>query len=104
MVCMEDWLIYTRHCPRCEQGLCRIRTYTQEEKNRYFLLCDECDATWTNPDEMHIFKQSNTADAVCPNTDIPLWSSETHWATLLETIASGWFGHVYVHRNRAKKD
>ncbi len=55
-------------------------------------------------DELIRSPHLNARRPTCPNTEIPIWSDDTHWATLIETIEAGWYGHVYVDRLRNDKD
>ena len=89
---MSDRLFYVCQCPVCEQGLCRVRVSTTEEQASFgCVVCDECDATWTDPTLKERFKQPSPEFPVCPKCDVQLWGEQSRWADEVDLCLLGWF-------------
>jgi len=83
---------FVEHCPVCGQGLVRIRVCTNESGSLFgFVICDECDSTWTDPSMKTPYIQSNPEKPVCPQSGTALWSESSHWADKAEMSLLGWY-------------
>ena len=99
---MSGWLIYVRHCPVCGQGLARVRTHACGQDQRFCLVCDKCDSTWQTPTS-NIYTQVDPSHATFPETAISVWSGDSRWAGLVETIQAGWYGDVTIVRDNSTR-
>lgn len=108
-------LLYIRQCPVCEQGLVRPRicrstssevpedlesnpTFARlsEPKSVAVLLCDECDAAWTEPTLNERIRTKVNSDPACPQCHQSLWGPQSHWASLEEIYLLGWYNSIQV--------
>ncbi|MEO1618578.1 MAG: hypothetical protein AAFV88_22200 [Planctomycetota bacterium] len=85
-------------CPICEAGLCGIRIClgddpTEANPNRGFVMCDECEAVWLEPDttSQHVYVDPDTPR--CPVCQGGLWQT-SRWASKDEVSELGWCSHV----------
>ncbi|EFA81462.1 hypothetical protein PPL_05450 [Heterostelium album PN500] len=92
---------YPSLCPACE-GCCR-HFHTLADQS-IILYCEECDAIWTNPEDISVEKMSSMeADDLRDNDQM------LHWSTTAEVNNSLWagnivFGHVKkIHHNLLMK-
>jgi len=86
----ERLMYYVGICPQCEEGLLGIRVCGAQS----VVLCDECDALWSQPlaeDNQPLMMQ---ADPPCPECGASLWDEQAHWAERLEVENTGWWGQV----------
>lgn len=91
-------------CPICGGGLCGIRVCgfpAGDEQDRLntsplhgFIVCDECEAIWLQPDLTTIHQYPHAVDPQCPVCDGPLWGDQSRWADLQEVALLGWSHHV----------
>jgi len=82
-------------CPICGDGLCGIRIYQSDRDSTYGLIvCDECDAVWTEPDLSRKPYFPDSEDARSPMDGQPIWSPSSHWADLKECESLGWLGEI----------
>ena len=82
-------------CPSCGDGLGGIRIYTSGNGTTYpLVVCDECDAVWTEPDLSRRPTFPDPEDARSPIDGQPLWGADSHWADLAECAACGWLAQV----------
>ncbi|MCU0716373.1 MAG: hypothetical protein MUD03_09625 [Pirellula sp.] len=108
-------LLYIRQCPICEQGLARPRicrspaTQMQEKKepDQYIagsnnpnsvavVLCDECEAIWSDPTLNERIRTKADSDPACPQCHQSLWGPQSHWASLEEIYLLGWYNYIQV--------
>ena len=82
------------HCPICGGGLCGVRICagddpTEPLPGRGFILCDECEAVWMQPDvsSEHLYVDPETPK--CPICGGNLWRT-SRWATHDEIRQLGW--------------
>ena len=82
-------------CPICGDGLCGIRIYQTDSDSTYGLIvCDECDAVWTEPDLSREPYYPDSEDARSPIDGQPIWSPSSNWADLRECALLGWLGAI----------
>jgi len=82
-------------CPICGDGLCGIRIFTTAQNILYGLVvCDECEATWVEPDLSLKPYFPDSDDARSPLDSQPLWGSTSHWADLRECAQIGWLSAI----------
>jgi hypothetical protein len=82
-------------CPICGDGLCGIRTYESGHDSTYGLIvCDECDAIWTEPDLSAKPHFPDTEDERSPVDGQPIWGPTSHWADLNECARLGWLESI----------
>lgn len=81
-------------CPICGGGLCGVRVCsgddpTDASARKGFVMCDECEAVWLEPDiaSEHIYV--DPVDPICPICQGGLWST-SHWAHHDEIELIGW--------------
>ncbi|XZE34451.1 hypothetical protein SH501x_005271 [Pirellulaceae bacterium SH501] len=116
-------LLYIRQCPVCEQGLARPRicrppsprTASEKASNNAvsrqiepnsvaFVICDECDAVWTDPTFMERITTKVDSDPACPQCQEPLWGPQSHWATLEEIYLLGWYNYIQIASLQTESD
>ena len=81
-------------CPICEGGLCGIRVCTGDDPTvpiepRGFVLCDECEALWYEPDVRSEHGYVDPESPRCPVCNSGLWGG-SRWATRQEIETIGW--------------
>lgn len=90
-------LIYIESCPICGDGLCRIRVCITDQRLIGCVLCDECEAVWTDPSmEERISRKPDADDPQCPSCGLSLWSKNAHWANVGEVCLLGWYDRVRI--------
>lgn len=92
---MSTPLFSVGSCPVCGDGRCGIRIYHAELPRAYGLvICDECEAVWTQPDlsAKPVFAPSEEARS--PIDGWPLWDNKSHWADLQECGRLGWLSAI----------
>lgn len=78
-------------CPICGDGLCGVRIYQSDNDSTYgMVVCDHCDAVWTEPDLSAQPYFPDTEDERSPIDGQPIWGSASHWADLQECALLGW--------------
>ncbi len=100
-------IYYIDHCPVCEQGLVRVRVLVSEGELRGVCVCDECDATWSDPSLLHRLDVLTPSDLGLDNSsssdqttdpkdeeENDLWAPTSHWGTLDEIALLGWMNSV----------
>jgi hypothetical protein len=73
--------IHIGECPVCVNGLVRIRACQSKAGEKHlFAMCDECQATWLEPDtnSKRIFPDAE--NALCPICSQSLFGPQSHWA------------------------
>ncbi len=84
-------MYYICPCPVCEQGLCRVRVCEAEDRCFACVVCDECEAIWTDPTLEVRLPRSSEESPKCPNCDIEIWSESTRWADAADLCLLGWY-------------
>ena len=83
-------------CPICGGGLCGIRIVGDlpscENKRSFeaLIVCDECEAIWSEPDVSTVHRYPDLENAVSPVGGQPLWGEGSRWATAQDIEAIGW--------------
>ncbi|MEL6108238.1 MAG: hypothetical protein AAFU85_19605 [Planctomycetota bacterium] len=85
-------------CPVCEGGLCGIRICTgddptQKAPSAGFVMCDECEAIWLEPDLTAAPTYADPESPTCPIYHCGLWGG-TRWANREEVERLGWTSNV----------
>lgn len=96
-------------CPVCGDGLCGIRAYPTDDGSLYgLIICDECDAIWTEPDLSAKPYFPDAQDERSPIDAQPIWGATSHWADLRECALLGWLGAIdpilHCHGNQPGDD
>jgi hypothetical protein len=93
----DSKIIYVESCPICGDGLCRIRICISNQKVTGFVLCDECEAMWTDPFmQERVPTNSDETNPQCPSCGQSIWGQNSHWANIGEVCLLGWFDHVQM--------
>ncbi|TWT67351.1 HEAT repeat domain-containing protein [Allorhodopirellula solitaria] len=84
-------------CPICHDGLCAVRVYLNEQGQltHGLVVCDECDAIWTQPDlrSAHVYPDAESPQS--PVSGQPLFDPEhSRWATGDDVAALGWSAQI----------
>lgn len=83
--------IHVGECPVCVNGLCRIRTCCEPSGSTHFYaMCDECEATWLQPDTGTPKSFPDAEHPQCPICQAPLYGEQAHWALSEELSGSEW--------------
>ncbi len=90
-------------CPICGGGLCGVRVCgvsvpstdesveTAEQPQPHgFVICDECEAIWQEPDVSTVHQYPSVTDPKCPICSEPLWGQQGRWADAADLKALGW--------------
>ncbi len=78
-------------CPLCGCGLCGIRVCGMNTDHPHGLVvCDECEALWTEPDTTSEHQWRDAEDPRCPICNESLWSSNGRWALREDLERIGW--------------
>lgn len=78
-------------CPVCGGGRCGIRIYHAGTARAYGLvICDECEALWTEPDRMAEPIYAQSEQPCSPIDGWPLWDDRSDWADLAQVAQLGW--------------
>ena len=81
-------MYYVGHCRICGTGPLGLRACGNCEN--VIILCDECDAIWTDADLNAIPIYANQGELPCPECETSLIESPSHWATQTEIEAIDW--------------
>lgn len=91
----------TRHhvatCPICEDGLCGVRVYLDDESNvtHGLIVCDECEAIWLQPNVSGVHVYANSQSPLSPVSGQGLYDqSLSRWANRDDVAALGWSAAV----------
>ncbi len=81
-------------CPVCEAGLCGIRICTGDDPTTPaprggFVMCDECEAVWDQPDTSLQPSYLDPESPQCPICNAGLWNA-SRWADTNEIRMLGW--------------
>lgn len=83
-------------CPVCGGGLLGIRLCHGNVRQggdlaspHGLVICDECEAIWTEPDSQTAHQYPAAEDARCPICETQLWNG-SHWAGRDEVARLGW--------------
>lgn len=79
---------YAGFCRLCGTGPLGLR-FCGECEN-VVVLCDECDAVWTDADFTAPAILGDSEELNCPHCETSLLSNESHWATAEELLQSSW--------------
>lgn len=83
--------IHIGECPVCVNGLCRVRTCTNDGgEHHFYALCDECEATWTEPDTASQKTFPDAENPRCPICIADLFGPQAHWAHADELRGTRW--------------
>jgi len=94
---MSSQVIYVESCPVCGDGLCRIRICIHNQRMTGIVLCEECEAIWTDPAmRARVLATSDDDTPRCPDCDQSVWSGNSHWANVGEVCLLGWFDRVHI--------
>ena len=94
---MDSQIIYVESCPICGDGLCRIRICVLNQRISGMVLCDECDAMWTDPSmKQRVLNTCADSDPSCPSCGLSVWDEKMHWANVGEVCMLGWFDQVHI--------
>jgi hypothetical protein len=78
-------------CPICGCGLCGIRICgLGTERPHGLVVCDECEAIWTEPDTSVANLWRDPEDPRCPICQEPLWGAQSRWARREDLELLGW--------------
>jgi len=86
------------HCPICGGGLCGIRICTGDDPTEQlpatgFILCDECEAIWMQPELSGDHLYADPENPNCPVCRGNLWRT-SRWATREEVEHLGWTAKI----------
>ncbi|MCO8121967.1 hypothetical protein NHH03_09485 [Stieleria sp. TO1_6] len=81
-------------CPVCGGGLCGVRLCTGDDPTEAapqsgFVMCDECEAVWLEPDVTSEHLYVDPESPRCPICHGGLWST-SRWAGRDEIESLGW--------------
>jgi hypothetical protein len=81
-------------CPICGGGLCGVRICTGDDPTEAmpgggFVMCDECEAVWMEPDVATEHVYVDPEKPQCPICRSGLWSG-SRWADRNEVQSLGW--------------
>ncbi len=94
---MSQALIYAGTCPVCEGGLCRVRICGVASNHLHgLILCDECEAAWSDPDTKQARLKLDIENPVSPVTGESLWDESNRWATLEDICLLGWHDRLII--------
>ena len=89
--------IYAGNCPICECGLRRVRVCRSSEGTLHgYLLCDECEALWLDPDPATPYRFPDPDAPRSPVVDAPLYGPQSHWASVDEVRELNWLDKVNI--------
>jgi hypothetical protein len=91
---MSETIYYVGECPLCEQGLCRIRVCFARCQIFGCVVCDECEATWTDPTLEQRFSQPCSAEPICPKCGVGFWTDQSRWGDVADICLLGWKSNV----------
>jgi hypothetical protein len=80
---------YVRTCPLCEQGRCRVRVGEADDRIFSCVVCDECEATWSDPGMRQRFPQPSAEQPTFPYHRSSLWGPGTRWADTADLCLLG---------------
>jgi hypothetical protein len=87
-------------CSICGCGLCGIRICGFDtDKPHGLVVCDECEALWTQPDTRTPHMWRDAEHPHCPICDAPLWGAHSRWATREDLEKLGWQQQINPHLN-----
>lgn len=99
----SDVWIYVSYCPICQCGLRRVRACTGTTENPHlhgYVLCDDCETVWLEPDVKSEHVYPDVESAACPICRQPLYGAQSRWATEQDIIALGWRDQCVVEPAR----
>lgn len=75
----ESW-VHAGSCPVCGDGLRRPRFCADALGEKHFyLLCDECEALWLDPDDASEQKYASMEDPMCPICSAEMYGNQAGW-------------------------
>ncbi len=97
--------IHIGECPVCVNGLCRVRAChgpcnlgsDQDDPAaslHLYAICDECEATWTEPSTSTPKTFPDSDDARCPICAEKLYGEQSHWALPQDLLGTAWESQV----------
>ena len=91
-------------CPICGGGLCGIRicglspaaeaSGQTGDSIHGLIVCDECEATWLEPDVSSQHVYLDAVNAKCPICNQSIWSQQSRWANDADVATLGWSNAV----------
>lgn len=85
---MNTILYVMGYCPKCGTGPLGVRCCG--ECGAAWVMCEECDALWEEPQCLQPAQYPEQPDAPCPRCRFSLWQSPSHWATYDDLERLGW--------------
>lgn len=91
----DPW-IHIGECPVCVNGICRVRSCrgNDQESIHFYAVCDECDATWVEPDTATELTFADAQNASCPVCNAKMYGKQARWARAEELRGSCWEEHA----------
>lgn len=78
-------------CSVCGCGLCGIRICGFDTDHPHGLVvCDECEAIWTEPDTTGPHQWRDSEYPTCPVCQQALWGTHSRWANREDLQRLGW--------------
>ena len=78
-------------CAVCGGGLCGIRICGFDTDQPHGLVvCDECEAIWTEPDTSTAHRWRDAENPCCPICGEALWGPHSRWANREDLCRIGW--------------
>ncbi len=85
----NPWL-HIGECPFCVNGLCRVRVCKADQNSHHlFAVCDECEASWTEPDTNSKRVFLDPEKPVCPICQSDLHDN-SNWAIADDLLKTDW--------------
>ena len=81
-------MLHAGTCPSCDQGLLCCRTCC--EGSRPLVVCDECDAVWSQITALDKPEFATTNGSLCPFCGKSIWQPPSRWTTRDELKRLGW--------------
>jgi len=78
-------------CHVCGCGLCGIRICGLSTEHPHgLIICDECEALWTEPNTHADPIWRDAENPTCPICGQPLWGPDSRWANRGDLVHLGW--------------
>ncbi len=83
------------YCPVCGGGLCGIRICGLADEHPHgFILCDECEAIWLQPDVTSPHQYADAEQPQCPICQQALWGPQSRWANWDDCSELNWIDAI----------
>ncbi len=66
----------------------------RDEHPHGLIVCDECEAIWTEPNISAEHQYPDAEEARCPVCTLPLWGPQSRWATFDDCSELGWIDEI----------